>query len=75
MSEIKILIRPLYKRYGSDLARNNFREQTNQFLDFNDIPEYNDKTKREGFSSVSKQNLIRTQIKFARNLVIKTCTH
>jgi hypothetical protein len=72
MNEIKILIRPLYKRCGGDLARNNFREQTNQFLDFNDIPERGDNVKKESFRS---QSLIRLQIKIARNVIIKPCNH
>lgn len=72
MSEIRICIRPLFKRCGSDLARNNFREQTNQFLDFNDIPEQDDNIKKESFRS---QSLIRLQIKIARNLIIKPCNH
>ena len=72
MSEIRICIRPLFKRYGSDLARNNFREQTNQFLDFNDVPEHGNNVKKESFSS---QSLIRLQIKIARNLIVKPCNH
>ena len=72
MNEIKILIRPLYKRYGSDLARNDFREQTNQFLDFNDVPERGNNVKKASFKS---QSLIKLQIKIARNVIIKSCKH